>query len=109
LDEGEVVEIWEAEQINYNASSFLDVDSILDMMDTNASEECLEWSEGWMDNLNDIEKKSFDEMLCKAVDKWAKKHKKEPTFFTAGNPKLIKVRIHEDDYEILKDPACTDA
>lgn len=95
---GETVTIYQGEAVRKNASDFVYFDSC--DLEENACDNVGEYAEGWLTNTKE-EEFDLQAMVKAAVDAWADKHKKQPTFYGVKNTKEITVKVLADgDYEV---------
>jgi hypothetical protein len=96
---GDIVTLWEADAIKRSASYYVP-DMAEHMLDA-ASGECGEYADTW--DFSKKERESLQELIEKAVDKWADENKMQPSFYTVENSTPFSVRITDEDggYEII--------
>lgn len=73
-------------------SDLLNFSSIIDDASEEAFEQC--GYEDFDSHFTKEQQSDFEEMLKAAADKWAKKHKLEPTFFSVDNTETFTVKEH---------------
>ena len=98
---GEIVTVYQGESVQKKASDFVYFDS--DSLVENACDNVGEYAEGWLTNTKE-EELDLQTMVKAAVDAWADKHRKQPTFYGVKNIKEIKVKVLADgEYELQGD------
>jgi len=97
---GETTTLWEGDAIQNPASHYLGY--IAEDMQDRACDECGEYAEGW--DFSKAQRESLQEVVSKAVDRWASENNLHPHFYTVENVVKFTIRFTDDDggFEILR-------
>jgi hypothetical protein len=91
---GDIRTIYAGEPVKFTASDFMpnDLEAMMDM----AYEEMGEYCDSWPDCTVEQGKELVD-LIKAAVDSWADKHGKQPSFYSIKNSRPINIKLLEDD------------
>jgi len=92
---GDTATIYVGEPVKSSASGFVP-SRILEDMSEMAYEECGEHAADWPDYTAQQEKELVD-AIKNAVDLWADKHGKHPSFYNIKNSREITIKLLDDD------------
>ncbi len=103
LNVGSVVTVYSGEPITNKASGYLSGNLVEDMQER-AYDDAGEFAEDYLSGAGIEEQNELLKELSDVVDKWADKHKLQPTFYGIKNQKEISVKIiniETGNYEVL--------
>lgn len=85
---GESVEVWEADKVEWKHSDFVDVDDLIENMQSQAMDECGEVAEEYLNELTNDQKSD----LYRHISLWFMQHSKI-NFYGVENEKKIVVIV----------------
>ena len=107
FENGEIVEIYEGEEVEKSASTYIPcINNLIEQVQENAWEDLGEFSAGWLDDVTTEQTKDLENMLESMLDKWATKHELQPRFFGVTALGTIKLKSLTDkdggaDYKVI--------
>ena len=92
--------IWEAEAVPKKASEYFDVDSAFERMDERAHEDMGDFSEGWIQGIDNNYAEKLKAAIVKTIDEWANETGNNPTFFGVEDIKKVEYVLNDKgEYE----------
>ena len=97
--EGEIVTIYQGEAVQKSASDFAHFDHC--DLSEHAIDQVGDYADSWLTGVTQEQQFDLQVLIEHAVDEWADKHNKQPTFYGVKNIKEITVKVLADgEYEV---------